>query len=231
MQRLSKPHVLFLHGAGGGGWEWNVWQRLFQAHGFDTHAPDLLASSSGLSNTTLEDYSQQVQQHLLAMKQPKIIIGASLGGLLALMNADQANALVLINPMPPAPWHLALPTQETYPAIIPWRSRASLSGTRRSLFDCDEMTCLVAFRHWRDESGAVMNAAMKGVALVAPQCPVLMMASELDDDVPFSLSVELAEHLGASFVTLPNASHVGPLLGKNAAQFALQAVAHLNGIL
>ncbi|MEO6173003.1 MAG: alpha/beta hydrolase [Arenimonas sp.] len=225
---MSKPDVLFLHGAGGGGWEWNVWQRVFQAHGFQVHAPDLLPSASGLADTQLEDYSQQVQRHLLSMKSPKIIIGASLGGLLASMNADQADALVLINPLPPAPWHLRLPARENYPDVIPWRSDASLEGTRRTLFDGDEPTCIFAFRQWRDESGAVLNAAIHGIDVGKTSCPVLVMASENDSDIEFCLTKEVAESLNATFINLPKTSHVGPLLGMNASQIALQAVAYLN---
>ncbi|MGH8106750.1 MAG: alpha/beta fold hydrolase, partial [Arenimonas sp.] len=171
---MSKPGVLFLHGAGGGAWEWNVWMRLFRVHGFDVHAPDLLPAAPGLQATALDDYRQQVQESLKLMSSPKIIVGASLGGLLALMNAEHADAIVLINPMPPAPWHQQMPSREKYPALIPWRSQASLAGTRRALFDSDEMTCLYAFRHWRDESGAVMNAAMAGVEIAQPSCPILV---------------------------------------------------------
>ncbi|MGH8049258.1 MAG: alpha/beta hydrolase [Arenimonas sp.] len=230
---MSKPAVLFLHGAGGGGWEWNIWKRVFQAHGFEVHAPDLFQSTSGLANTSLEDYRRQVQQHLRMMSSPKIIIGASLGGLLALTGAgetEQVDALVLINPMPPTPLHSHMPTRGKYPDIIPWQTNASLQGTRQSVFDADEMTCLYAFRHWRDESGAVMNTALSGVDIVKPTCPVLVMASEKDTDVPFAVTQKLAENLNAMFIHLPETSHVGPLLGKNAAQCALQTVAYLNDI-
>lgn len=227
---MSKASVLFIHGAGGGGWEWNIWTRIFQAHGFDVQAPDLLPSVNGLANTSLEDYQRQMQQHVLAINSPKIIIGASLGGLLALMNADHADAIVLINPMPPAPWHAQMPVQGHYPAVIPWQTRGSLRATRRSLFDCDAVTCLYAFRHWRDESGAAMNAAMAGVDIIQPNCPVLVMASEQDKDVPFSVSKILATNLNAAFINLPESSHVGPLLGKAAGRCALDSVAFLNDI-
>jgi len=227
---LSEPEVLFLHGAGGGGWEWNIWMRVFRAHGYTVHAPDLLPSAKGLSNTSLEDYREQVHRHLLAMNAPKVIIGASLGGLLAMMNSELADALILINAMPPAPLHRRMPAHEVYPGIIPWQSQASLSGTRRSLFDCDDMTCLFAFRHWRNESGAVMNAAMAGidVDMGKPMCPVMVMASEQDADIPFSLTKALAESMDAQFVHLAETSHVGPLLGKTAGQCAMQAVNYLN---
>ncbi len=223
--------MLFLHGAGGGAWEWNIWMRVFRAHGFDVHAPDLQPLTSGLANTSLEDYRRQVHKLLQVMHSPKIIVGASLGGLLALMNSDLADAMVLINPMPPAPWHSRMPATENYSAIIPWRVNANLSGTRRTLFDCDEMTCLYAFRHWRDESGAAINAARSGVEVAPPNCSVLVMASEQDTAVPFSLSQHLADHLNASFIKLPATSHVGPLLGKTAAKCALQAVAYLNSVI
>lgn len=221
--------MLFLHGAGGGAWEWNIWIRVFKAHGFHCHALDLLPSNSGLEITSLEDYSQQVQQHLLGMAAPKIIVGASLGGLLALMNSELADALVLINPMPPAPWHAQMPGRDNYPDVIPWQTNASLQGTRRALFDADEMTCLFALRHWRNESGLVMNDAMQGEEIVRPKCLLLVIASEKDADVPFLLSRNVAQDMNASFIQLPDSSHVGPLLGRNAAQCALQTVAFLNG--
>jgi pimeloyl-ACP methyl ester carboxylesterase len=242
------PAVLFVHGAGGGDWEWNIWARVFAAEGFVVRAPDLQPVAGGLAQTRLADYSAQVRTHLDALRdelaaraEPEapdksdsqdrkvILIGASLGGLLALMNARDADALVLINPMPPAPMNAQLPEESAYPAIIPWGSNASLESTRRALPDAVEATCLYVFRRWRDESGAVMNAARAGVDIATPDCPLLVLASECDKDVPVSLSAELARSLAAEFVVVSNTSHVGPLLGRNAASVAERAVAWLNG--
>jgi pimeloyl-ACP methyl ester carboxylesterase len=228
---LSKPEVLFLHGAGGGGWEWNIWVRVFKAHGFKVHAPDLMPSAKGLVETALEDYSRQVQQHLLAMPSPKILIGASLGGLLAMMNAKHAEVLVLINPMPPAPWHAEMPVHTTYPAITAWRSQGIFESTRKALPDGDEASRLFAFRHWRDESGALLNAALRGITLDLPVGRRLLMASEIDGDVPFSLSKSMAEGIQAEFVYLRETTHLGALMGKNANHFAAQAVGWLNAVL
>jgi hypothetical protein len=147
------------------------------------------------------------------------------------MNAEHAHALVLINPMPPAPLNIQMPVREKYPAIIPWQSKACLQSTRRALPDSDELTCLYAFRHWRNESGAAMNAAMAGIKIKQTSCAIWVLASENDEEVPCALSINLADSLNASFIKLPETSHVGPLLGRNAAQFALQTVGHLNGIL
>lgn len=221
-------NALLVHGAGGGGWEWQIWRRVFIAQGFRVSAPDLQPVSAGLEATTLQDYAVQVREAVLALPSPRVLVGASLGGLLVAMNAGLADALILINPLPPAPWHSRLPVRAPYPARIPWRSGASLAGTRRSLFDADEAACLFAFRNWRDESGAVMNAALAGIAIEKPSCPVGIIVSGRDEDVPAELSRELAQAFAATTIFLPEASHVGPLLGRQAADAAQQTVGLLN---
>ncbi len=62
-----------------------------------------------------------------------------------------------------------------------------------------------------------------------PACPVLMVISGADSDIPATLSQQTAQVLGASVIFLPQASHVGPLLGRDAATVAAEAVAFLNG--
>jgi pimeloyl-ACP methyl ester carboxylesterase len=221
--------VVLLHGAGGGAWEWDLWRGVFEAAGLRCHVPELQPVAAGLAATRLDDYRAQVLSDL--PQSPCALIGASLGGLLALMLAEpvQPAALVLVNPMPPAPLHAGLPAR-AWPDIVPWGRERSLAGTRRSLFDADDATCLVAFRRWRDESGAVLRQAQAGVALAPPRCPVLVWVSEADADVPPPLSRGLAALYGADLRGLPQGSHVGPLLGGDAARCARQTVDWLNGL-
>ena len=234
MRRLSEAAcraALFVHGAGGGGWEWTVWTRVFRAAGFEPVAPDLRPAPAGLAATQLRDYAAQVGETLAALPRPRVVVGASLGGLLALMHGDAADALVLVNPLPPSPWHTALPPVADAGAIVPWRTQARLEGTRRALPDADEAACLYAFRHWRDESAVVLAQARAGVAIAMPTLPALVIVSDADNDVSPAASAALATALTASVLRLPGASHVGPLLGRDAAATAAQAVAWLNAAL
>jgi pimeloyl-ACP methyl ester carboxylesterase len=219
--------ALFVHGAGAGGWEWNAWRGAFAASGLQTAAPDLVPSPLGLENTGFVDYLQQVRDSVRDLPRPRALIGASLGGLLAAAASDDADALVLVNPLPPSPWHAQLPARE-WPDTVPWRRDARLSSTRRALPDADDATALFAYRHWRDESGAVMRAAHAGVALERPACPVLCIASRLDEDVPPSLTAALALAWQADLLRAPAISHVGPLLGRHAADLAVQVLAWLS---
>jgi len=219
--------ALLVHGAGGGGWEWQLWRGVFEAAGFQVEAPDLMPAPAGLSATRFGDYQTQVGDALAALPRPRVLVGASLGGLLALGAAADADAVVLVNPLPPAPWHADMPARD-WPEVVHWRRDARLTGTRRAMPEADDATALFAFRHWRDESGAVLCEAQRGVAVARPACPVLCVVSDHDEDVPPAITRAMAEAWGADVLQTLSASHVGPLLGRGAADIAAQAVEWLN---
>jgi pimeloyl-ACP methyl ester carboxylesterase len=221
MGRAAMRTVL-VHGAGGGGWEWVLWRGVFEAHGIETHAPDLQPAAGGLAVTAWPDYAAQVREACASLERPRALVGASLGGLLAAACADLADALVLVNPLPPAPWASRLPATE-WPDVVPWARNARLDSTRRALPDADDATALQAFRRWRDESGRVLRGTHAGMSVAAPDCPVLCIASAADDDVPPGLTAELAAAWRASLLRVQGASHVGPLLGRDAGRTAVQA--------
>lgn len=220
MPELSLPTAILVHGAGGGGWEWCVWQRVFAARGWPVLAPDLRPVADGLVSTRFDDYAAQVRAWCSASAQPHVLIGASLGGLLAMAVAAALppSVLVLINPLaPPGIERRALRIDRG--DIVPWGRGRSLASTRRAMPDADDAACLFAFRRWRDESGAVLRDAAD-ITVAAPQCRTLVVASGCDEDCPAEASRSLAARFGGDFRLLPDASHVGPLLGRNAATVA-----------
>ena len=216
-----------VHGAGGGAWEWNIWSRVLRAHAISVVARELQPGADGLALTRFADYRAQLLDWCRAGEnaRPLVLIGASLGGLLALAVAAEvrAAALVLVNALPPAGVVSRLPAA-VQPPIVPWGRSRSLQGTLRAMPDADDAAVMHAFRRWRDESGAVLGEAQAGVPVEWPRCPTLVLASGRDDDVPVFASRALAVRLGADFECLPDASHVGPLLGTQAAGVALRVV-------
>ena len=200
---------------------------MWQAHGIAVHAPDLQASARGLELTTLHDYTGQLHEALLVLPRPRVVVGASLGGLLAMQVAAHADAMILVNPLPPVPWGRGLAPRE-WEEVVPWQRNARLRSTREALCDADEATALYAFRHWRDESGAVLREAYAGVEVARPGCPALFVLSARDGDVPPAITSSLADDWQADKLETLATSHVGPLLGRDAPQVAAQAVAWLN---
>jgi pimeloyl-ACP methyl ester carboxylesterase len=231
---LSEPATLvFVHGAGGGGWEWRYWARVATAAGHAAVAPDLRPAPAGLAATTLADYRAQVDGWVAAARgegRPVVLVGASLGGWLAAAATGDVAARVLVNPLPPrgsGAAGAAAAAGAPGPAIRAWGRTASLAGTRAALPDADAFTTLAAWRLWRDESAAVLAEAQAGGALAAPASPSLVIASDDDRDVPAGDSARLAAAWRADLHRVPG-SHVGPLLGRDAAAIAAHAVAWLN---
>jgi pimeloyl-ACP methyl ester carboxylesterase len=217
--------ALAIHGAGGGGWEWAVWQRVWQAQGQTLHTPDLMPADGGVAQTCLADYVAQMRAAAAALPRP-VLIGASLGGLIALSIAAEveASALVLIDPLPPRgiePRPVLRPFSDD---IVAWGSRRRLASTQRALPDADDAARLYAYRRWRDESAAVVREATAGLTVAAPRCPVLVIACDGDEVVPTVASLALSESLGAEFWRC-DSSHVGPLLGRDSAVIAARVQA------
>lgn len=226
MEPTPIERAVLVPGAGGGGWEWNVWRRVFEAHGIEASAPDLEPAREGLVATTFGDYAAQVRSVAAAMPRPRALVGASLGGLLALACADEADALVLVNPLPPAPWAASLPSRDR-DEIVPWQRNARLASTRRALPDSDDATALFAFRHWRDESGRVLREAHAGIAVPRPASRTLCIVSADDEDVPPEASIRMSEAWKLDTWRV-SGSHVGPLLGRDAAGIAARVAGWLS---
>lgn len=216
--------IMCIHGAGGGGWEYAKWQPIFAAAGYHFMAHDLQPSAAGLAATRFDDYVAQLL-HWLPPAKPPILIGASMGGILALKVAEtvQPAALVLVNSVPPA--GVGAPrTAKAYPPIIEW-ANGSLGETRDALFDSDEATIRWAWPRWRDESGAVLQEIAAGITVRPPTCPTLVVLGERDTDIPVQAALALAAWAGADVHLYHGMSHVGPLLSRRAAAVAQMVVA------
>lgn len=214
-----KGTAIFVHGAGGGGWEYVKWRPHFTAAGYRVIANDLLPVAAGIAATRFDDYVAQVQSWIPAA-EPVILIGASMGGILALKVAEsvQPAALVLVNSVPPAGVGTP-PSCKTYPPVIPW-AEGTRQETRESLFDSDETTVDWAWPRWRNESGAVLREIAAGMAVDPPACPTLVVLSERDTDVPYQTGLALAQWAGADVLIYHGMSHVGPLLSTRAGEVA-----------
>lgn len=105
---MTKPPVLMIHGAFCGPWSLDGLRREFESAGYTVSVPPLrfhdgARPPAALGMTSLLDYVGDLQDVAMTFGQAPILLGHSMGGLLALMLASrlQTQALILLAPSPP----------------------------------------------------------------------------------------------------------------------------------
>jgi pimeloyl-ACP methyl ester carboxylesterase len=104
---MRRP-VLFIHGAFCGPWSLEGLQQKFETRGYPCKAPALRFHDGArppmaLGTTGLADYAADLEEEVLALRTAPILVGHSMGGLLAQQVASRTKvaALVLLAPSPP----------------------------------------------------------------------------------------------------------------------------------
>jgi len=95
-----------VHGAFCGGWTFDTFRQPFEAAGHVVQTPDLVGHGDGalVAGRSMVDYAKQVAALCAACDAPPILIGHSMGGLVAQMAAARAPVARLILLAPSPPW-------------------------------------------------------------------------------------------------------------------------------
>ncbi|MBI3676283.1 MAG: alpha/beta hydrolase [Proteobacteria bacterium] len=109
MKRL-RPPVVMIHGAFCGGWAFHHWRDAFVAKGYDVTTPTLRHHDCGayppksLGTTSVLDYAADLEAELKDLDEAPVLVGHSMGGLLAQMLAARMPVRALVLLAPSAPW-------------------------------------------------------------------------------------------------------------------------------
>lgn len=225
----SSISIYTIHGAGGGAWEFDyIWKPIFESQGYHNfRSIELVPSSTGIEETQFDDYVNQIISSI-DDRIPVILIGASMGGVLALKSAERvkcAGVILVCSTLPIEVKSLEdyAMKDRLYPPIVRWAD-GRLQDTIDAIPDADYETCKYASKLWRNESGSVLNAITAGIPCKKLSCPSLVIIPGDDNSIkPFS-QLKLAEYLVSNHLTYDSMSHVGPLLGVKANCVALDVI-------
>jgi pimeloyl-ACP methyl ester carboxylesterase len=107
---MSKT-IVMVHGANCGGWCFDEFRKVFEARGFTCHAPDLIGHGGeketgrgALASVGMVDYRAQMTAFVKALPEKPILLGHSMGAVIAQQLASDglAEKLVLASPAPRA---------------------------------------------------------------------------------------------------------------------------------
>ena len=209
-----RPPLLLVHGLSGGAWYWARYQAFFAERGYTSHAPDLRGRGASrpvadLGRVAMADYVADALAVARALPAPPVVIGHSMGGLVAqkLAEAGAVRAAVLLCPAPPrgivlANASLARRQLKHLPAMLASRP---LAGSRA---DHDHMTFnrvpeperAALFARLVPESGRVARELSLGAVSVDAarvRCPVLAVTASDDRFVPPAVVRRVARKYGA----------------------------------
>ena len=104
----KKPPVVMIHGGFCGPWAWDGFAARFRKQGYEPLVPALRHHNSGkppsaLATTSLTDYAGDLEKLIVGLDSPPVLVGHSMGGLLAQMLGARIPiaAAVLLAPSPP----------------------------------------------------------------------------------------------------------------------------------
>lgn len=104
--------IFMIHGMWGGGWHWKNYVTFFETKGYNCVTPYLRHHNvqpmdkppKGLGSTSLQDYAADLENEISKLKQKPIVMGHSMGGLLAQILAAKGLTKAAVLVTPASPW-------------------------------------------------------------------------------------------------------------------------------
>ncbi|WP_439133986.1 alpha/beta hydrolase [Pseudomaricurvus sp.] len=212
-------NLVMIHGMWGGGWYWQPMKTFFGARGYTCHTPDLRYHGEsagndphpGLGTTSIQDYVDDLAELLRSLPEKPVVIGHSMGGLIAQKLAEQGlvGQLILACPAPPddvlaiswaglkslsplmlTPGFWKKPTMPSFENAVKSSFQLIPANERREYYD----------RLCHDSGKVLLEIALpfldkRSAAKVASskvQCPTLVLSAELDKLIPAQVVKKVA---------------------------------------
>jgi pimeloyl-ACP methyl ester carboxylesterase len=217
--------VLFVHGMWGGAWMWEPYMEFFAARGWRCHALNLRGHHGSrpvpdIGRVSVHDYVADVRAVAEALDRP-IVIGHSLGGLIAQKLAELLGPPAVVAVTPAAPRGvLALNTVELARAAL--RHLPEILGRRPLMPAFEEIEALelnrlppaqrrAVYERMVPESGRMtFDIAVTGLRVDTRRVrgPMLVVAGADDRITPAKMVRRVARRYGATLREYPGFAHM-----------------------
>jgi pimeloyl-ACP methyl ester carboxylesterase len=231
----GRPTVVLVHGAANSAGVWRFWRERLHAAGYPTRAPDLrghgAAPCPDLGRVSMADYVADVAAAVDGLPRPPVLVGWSMGGLVALMYGAVAPTLgvLALGPSTPGPMLEAPAAEPPAPGVFgpeAYGITDPASPVQPTMPDLDAEEVRVALASLGPESAYARQERRRGIWF-APRGfagAVMVAAGARDESFPPPLCRRVARFLGADYLELAGASHWGLVLNRRALDAAWPAV-------
>lgn len=222
-QGAPRNNAVFCHGAWVGGWVWESFAAYLADQGYTGFVPTWRGHYDSkpvddLGKLSVLDFVDDATS-ILRASAARILIGESMGGLVALKAAEMhrdLDALVLLNPAPPfrvAASRKVIRSQLRYlPDLLFGRPNMPQEADYKRLIlnNVPEPDASNFYKRICADSGRALLEMSLGRIRVNPsmiRCPVLVVIGHLDEIIPLKSHRKVAELLAADVVEYPTMSH------------------------
>ena len=218
----NRPPVVIIHGMWSTPDTLNEIKEAFETEGYVTHTPRLplhfprqklgTQQRGQLAKLSIQDYLQALEQFIQTLDQPPILVGHSMGGLLAQLIAVKypCHKLVLISSAPPAgingwSWSVLRTFGHNLFKFPLWRSTTNLllknirygianSQTAAIQREISQNTTLESgFASWQISMWFLFRHPPTKVDYAKIQCPILIIGGTEDKITPFPTQLKIAK--------------------------------------
>lgn len=217
----SRPHIVLTPGSFATSLIWIFWQEELAKLGWTSHASDLRghghSTPMDLSRTSLADYVSDIHRVVQTLKQPPIMMGWSMGGLLSMLYSTTygASACIGMAPTPPAnkPNTTFVIEDGEYSGEIHGMTDKPVED-QPLLPDLDLEERRIVLDAISKESRYAMGERMAGAVIGSLPCPLLVVTGA--DDITWPKDAVVAEWLNPDRYVVDGASHWGLVMNRRA---------------
>ena len=204
----------------GGAWMFRNWMSFANIYDHDVYAVNLRghreSRACDIGKVGIEDYIDDAREVVQLIGERPIIVGHSLGGLIAQVLAHQglAEKVALVNPIPPRQvffrgpivrtllkWPYLKKILHSQPLLISYKDALSLGGDNPNFW---------SFYHQLvpDSGRVIRQIALGKISVPNLHCPGIILAGLKDKITTPKMQQMIARHLKVPIKTYPNHGHL-----------------------
>lgn len=212
--------IVLVHGAWAGSWMWEKYATFLAQKGWEVYALDLRGhgkSGGDIKEASMSDYVQDIDTVILeALLGSSVVVGHSMGGLVALMYGARHDPAAVIAIDPSLPKEVKEKSEKrAYPdTFMP----KDMGSSQPDLSDLSDEDIEFLKKNQTPESGITWKERDEGISVSRSSLPraTLFIGSEIKT---LGSNIEdarnAAEYYKRDVVEVPGSTHQGILIGKN----------------
>ncbi len=220
--------VLFVHGSNGGSWYWHNFMEIFNNAGFEVYANNLRGHDPNpdvpdLGKVSIYEYIQDTR-HVVKKIKPDVIIGHSMGGLIAQKILEEFDLKAAILACSAPPKNVKYHIRKIFK--FGWYSMQQIKAAKNdeplnmiykmarefALNNMTEQEAEKYFKKFVPESSLVAHEVGKKPIVDIDngkiKCPVLAIGAEKDYTIGPKTAKQLAKKYNGDFMLLKNNGHM-----------------------